>query len=86
MKKGANNDIETGTKPKSNKTVLSTNKKCSILMIKVALASFVVAVFIAYFMAISRNSNLIGNFQEFDVAIVTNSPLMGNFLASIHCK
>ena len=76
-KKGTEYDIEGGTKPRSNKKERSINQKCSEFMLKVTLTCIVMAVFIAYFVAISRSSNLIGNFQEFDVAIVTNSPLFG---------
>ena len=78
-KKGTEYDIEGGTKPRSNKKERSINQKCSEFMLKATLTCIVMAVFIAYFVAISRSSNLIGNFQEFDVANVTNSPLLGSF-------
>ena len=82
-KKGTEYDIEGGTKPRSNKKERSINQKCSEFILKVFLTSIVMAVFIAYFVAISRSSNPIGNFQEFDVANVTNSPLLGSFFVSI---
>ena len=75
MKKKATGDIEAVTKPKSNKKLAPINKKCSEFTIKVALASFVGAVLIAYFVFVSRNSNQMGNFKDFDVLIVTDSPL-----------
>ena len=82
-KKGTEYDIEGGTKPRSNKKERSINQKCSEFILKVTLTCIVMSVFIAYFVAISRSSNLIGNFQEFDVANVTNSPLLGSFFGSI---
>ena len=82
-KKGTEYDIEGGTKPQSNKKERSINQKCSEFILKVTLTCIVMFVFMAYFMAISRSSNLIGNFQEFDVANVTNSPLLGSFFVSI---
>ena len=75
LKKKANDDIEAGIKPKSNKKLAPINKKCFESIIKVALASFVGAVLIAYFVFVTRNSNQIGNFKDFDVLIVTDSPL-----------
>ena len=81
-KKGTKYDIEAGTKPRSNKSEDSINHKCSKCILKVTLTFIVVFIYIGYFVAISRSSNLIGNFQDFDVANVTNSPLSGKVLAS----
>ena len=39
----------------------------------------VVTVAIGYFTAISRNSNLIENFDEFDIAYVNDSLMIGKF-------
>ena len=76
-KKATYHDLEAGAKSKSNENEISIGKKCSRLLVKTTLTCFILAVFIAYFMAISRHSNLIGNLQEFDVAMVTKSPLIG---------
>ena len=75
-------DIETGTKLKLNKNENTTSKKCSKLIVNVTLTFMVMAVFIGYFLAISRNSNIIGSFQEFDIANVTKSPIFGNYYSS----
>ena len=68
-------DIEAGKKLVSIKNEKSINRKCSEYIIRVTLTFLVIAVFIAYFMAISRDSNLIGNIQNFDVDIITKSIL-----------
>ena len=70
-------DIEAGKKFGSIKIEKSINRKCSEYIIRVTLTFLVIAVFIAYFMAISRDSNLIGNVQNFDVDIITKSILTG---------
>ena len=69
-------DIEAGKKFRSIENEKS--RKCSEYIIRVTLTFVVIAVFIAYFMAISRDSNLLGNTQDFDVDSITKSPLPSN--------
>ena len=73
-------NIEDGIVQKSDKSERFINKKCSRILLKAASAFVVGAVFIGYFIAVSRNSNLKGNFPEFDVSNVTDSSITGKFL------
>ena len=55
-------------------------KKCTHILLKAISVFLVGAVFIGYFIAVSRDSNLQGNFPEFDVGNVTDSSITGKFL------
>ena len=60
------------------------NFRCSKVVFKIIFGIIVVTVAIAYFTAISRNSNLIGNFDEFDTGYVIGSPMIGKFSNLCH--
>ena len=54
--------------------------KFTHILLKAISVFLVGAVFIGYFIAVSRDSNLQGNFPEFDVGDVTDSSTTGKFL------
>ena len=72
-------DAEAGIKQVSKTKGNLFNLKCSKFVFKVIFGIMVISVAIGYFMAISRNSNLIGHSDEFDTAYVINSPKIGKF-------
>ena len=72
-------DVETGTMQESNTSGNAINLRCSKLVFKIIFGLMVVTVAIGYFTAISRNSNLIENFDEFDIAYVNDSLMIGKF-------
>ena len=72
-------DAEAGIKQVSKTKGNLFNLKCSKFVFKVIFGIMVILVAIGYFMAISRNSNLIGHSDEFDTAYVINSPIIGKF-------
>ena len=77
MNKGNEYDIEAGTKQRSSRNKYRRNNRCSRFLLKAIMAFMIVAVYIGYFIAISRSSPLLGNYPEFDVHHVTNSPSTG---------
>ena len=74
----SNNEPEYVTNYRINKNDLLINRKLSKFILKAIFIFLVLVVFNAYFIAISRNSNMNGNFQEFDVGSVTKSTSFGN--------
>ena len=72
-------NIEDGIVKESNKNEQFINEKCSRTLLKATFAFVVGAVFIGYFIAVSRNSNLKGNYLEFHVGNVTDSSIPGKF-------
>ena len=72
-------DAEAGIKQVSKTKRNRFNLKCSKFVFKVIFGIMVISVAIGYFMAISRNSNLIRHSDEFDTAYVNNSPIIGKF-------
>ena len=73
-------DIEAGMRPVSNKNESLMIDKFSRFIMKFTIVFMLATVFIAYLKVISRSSNLMDDYQDFDVGYVTtDSPLLGNF-------
>ena len=73
-------DIEAGMRPVTNKNESLTIDKFSRFIKKFTMVFMLATVFIAYLNVISRNANLMDDYQDFDVGYVTTDPsLLGNF-------
>ena len=67
-------------RPVTNKNESLTIDKFSRFIKKFTMVFMLATVFIAYLNVISRNANLMDDYQDFDVGYVTTySPLLGNF-------
>ena len=67
-------------RPVTNKNESLTIDKFSRFIKKFTMVFMLATVFIAYLNVISRNANLMDDYQDFDVGYVTTDPsLLGNF-------